>query len=190
MSDYATTEQIKAFAREADGLDSAEGWEILATAASRAIDAVCEVPEGFFAEASSEVEEKIFYGDGSSLVRLSPYRPGTYALEQSGINDEDEMPEGVIEKGEQGLQHLVLDGGHFEEGLKVRVSAAWGFDRVPADIQFAAVQLALLMWRQSDVSFASIANSDSNLILKELPPVVKAITDRYRRKYGHGGLFV
>lgn len=189
MADYATPEQIKLFAREADGLDSIDGWEVLATAASRAIDGVCEVEDGFFAAASDEGSDKSFYGNGSSFLKVAPYRKGSLDAESSKLNDDDPFFESYDERGEQGLQYIVTDGAEIPEGLKVTVNAEWGFDETPAEVTFATIQLALLMWRQSDVSFAGIANADNNLILRELPPVVKSITDRLRAKYSPRGIF-
>ena len=203
MADYATTEQIQAFARESDGLADAGAWDLLATAASRAFDTLCEVPEDFFAEAPEEATEKVVYGSGTAFQKLPPYVPGSLDLENATMGEagqEEPLPDMTVEMGEVGLQFLVdrsateqpsqyeADLGKdryvgFYEAVPITLEARWGFETTPADIKLAVIGLALYMWRQSDPSFAGISNADTNLVLREMPPSVSKVVEKYRTKY-------
>ena len=209
MPNYITVQELQAFARESDGLGSEAAWELLADAASETFDALCEVERGFFAAAGPLATEKTFYGSGTAYLRLSPYVPGSLDLEgatMGEVGDTEALPEFVTAKGEPGLQYLVdrsateqsdaydADLGRnrfvgFPEALPINIEARWGWETTPADVRMAVVALALYMWRQSDPSFSSIANSDTNLILRELPPSVVQPVMRYRQKFSTREVF-
>jgi hypothetical protein len=209
MADYASVEEIQAFARESDGLASETAWGILATAASRAFDALVGVAPDFFAQAGEEPTEKVLFGTGTAYLKLPPYVAGSLDLEGATMGEPGEteaLPEWTSEMGEVGVQYLVdrssteqtdaydPDLGRnrcvgFPESIPVNLEANWGWSATPADVKMATISIALYMWRQSDPSFAGISNSDTNLILRNLPPNVEPVVMRYREKFKSTGVF-
>lgn len=197
MSDYATTEQVAAFAQEFDALGTA-GQDQLISGASRLFDRLCEVEDDFFAAAAGE-SDKVFFGDGTAYLKLPPYVSlGTDPIVIVDINDDElEVPDYLEQDG-----HLVIR----DEGIRARsvvpdtftgwplnqeitVSANWGFATVPSDVTQAVIQLAILTWRQSDPAFARMSQSGQVVEMRELPLVVQNTIEKYRQKYSKTAIF-
>lgn len=71
---------------------------------------------------------------------------------------------------------------------KITVSAKWGFTDVPAEIKYAVVQLALLLWRQREPSVAITADMPS-VYSSKLPPTCQMTIDKYKAIYARNALF-
>lgn len=201
MADYATATQIKGFSADASQntkLDSTQ-WELLATAASRHFDRLCEVEDDFFKLADAEFVERDFYGSGTAYLTLPPFTAlnGTdpVVIEDSVY----EVPEYVVVGNQLVIKDLTRSlnineyywsrNVGWKDAVKVTVSAKWGFAAVPKDVTLAVIQIALLFWRQSDPSFATIANADNGLAEEQIPPFAMSVVKAYREKYSQRSLF-
>ncbi len=178
MADYVTAEDLKAQA-EADDASADAVWNDLASAVSRLFDRAVEVSDNFFdaVEENAQTTEKNFFGDGSRFVRVLPIVPDSIdSITIDGeTQDEDDYYLDVV--------YLVFDEA-VEQRADVVVNAKWGFPEVAADIKQACVEQAIYMWRRKDLNFAEIAGVSSGILLEELSPTFKAVTRKYRNKYG------
>jgi hypothetical protein len=202
---YISAENIQDFAREYEGLPSAEAWELLANAACLQFDTLTEVPAGFYEQAGTESAQKVFNGSGIAYMALPPFVAGSLDIESATINGRPFEIE-IYLQGEEGRQYLIdrkamEQSGAFSADLnknrfvgfpfggQIALSALWGFSEVPADLRLACIQIALYIWRQSDPSFATISNADNQLILRELPPSAILTVEKYRQKYTRREVF-
>lgn len=210
MSDYATTEQIRAFAQQPDSLaGGADGsnWELLATAASRIFDNLAEVSDSFFAQTNDAFAYRYFVGDGTAYLRLDPYttiNPTTPVhINEGTITDTDyevgNVPEYiekdgmliVLDKTNQNFSRVMPEFDRFTgwpNGKQIRVSAKWGFSAIPSDITFAVIQIALQMFRTGDPATAVLSNTEK-AVSQELPQIALDTASKYREKYGQRAVF-
>lgn len=71
------------------------------------------------------------------------------------------------------------------EGVKVTVTAKWGFDAVLEDVKEAVLETAIAIWRGRDQAFSRVVNLESNLqVVDAMPARAKLIADRYRMARG------
>jgi hypothetical protein len=75
----------------------------------------------------------------------------------------------------------------WRDGVKVTVSAKWGFTAIPAEVTYAVCQIALLQWRQREPAVAITDNLD--IQAAGLSPTTRAIVDKYRGLYSRKSLF-
>lgn len=67
------------------------------------------------------------------------------------------------------------------DGIKVTVTAKWGWDAIPADVTEAVAELTVAIWRGRDQAFARVVNLDTNQqIAGALPERTRLIADKYR----------
>jgi hypothetical protein len=206
MADYATVEQIKGLGIQTDAPATAlTAWEDLATGASRLFDTLCEVSEDFFAEENGLTEDRDFVGDGTAYLKLPPY----VDLDSITINDgtiavpdytTDNVPDYiakdgmliVLEKTKQGSLDSAMYRNRFTgwpDGSQIRVSAVWGFESTPKDVQVAVAKIALHHWRMSDPVNADNTNATPEPLIDGLPASVWPTVEKYREKYSQRCLF-
>ncbi len=67
------------------------------------------------------------------------------------------------------------------DGIKVTVTAKWGWDAVPDDVAEAVLETAIAIWRGRDAAFARVvALGESQQIFGALPDRARMIADKYR----------
>lgn len=67
------------------------------------------------------------------------------------------------------------------QGIKVTITAKWGWDAVPEDVKEAVFETAVGIFRQKDQAFARVVNLESNIVVNDvMPPRARLIADRYR----------
>jgi hypothetical protein len=67
------------------------------------------------------------------------------------------------------------------DGIKVTVTAKWGFDQTPDDVKEAVLETTIAIWRGKDQAFARAVALETNVQINDaLPPRAKLIADGYR----------
>lgn len=208
MSDYATVAEIKSLGLQTRATDE-NVWTLLAAGASRDFDRLCEVPDDFFAAAAYDDEEppepiyadRVFIGDGTAYLKLDPFvtlNPDepividpdfAYAVPTYHVNGRMLI---VLSKTQ--LQPIELSAypGRFagwKQGVKITVSAHWGFAAIPADVKLAVCKLAMHAWRLSDPVVAQDTGAVVEDLIDGLPQSVWPIVEKYRRIYTRAAAF-
>lgn len=194
MADYVTTETITAFGHQFDGLADTQA-DLLVTSASRLFDNLCEVSPDFFAAAPDPVSytTRNFYGKGTGYLPIDPYTELDPVTPVVIDPDYDyDIPVYIEQDG-----MLVIYGSYMNkrtgwtDGVRVAVSANWGFPAVPSDVQLACVAIAMQLWRLADPSFSIISGLEGASVANfRLPAIHQSVVDSYRAKYSQEGLFV
>lgn len=66
-------------------------------------------------------------------------------------------------------------------GIKVTVTAKWGWGACPADVKQAVIETIIAIWRRRDPAFLRATNLEQTpLAIDALPPSAKLIADSYR----------
>lgn len=201
MADYATVEQIKSLGLQTDAPDDSV-WELLAKAASRKFDTLCEVSDNFFATAQSPASftTRDFYGDDTDFILLDPFTE-LNNVDPVVIDPESsyDLPPYQVSGG--GL--LIRRGAYpsiderffpnrftgWRSGVKVTVSANWGWVETPADIVVAVCKLAMQAWRLSDPVNAEVTESSAEPLIDGLPASVWPTVEQYRKKFSQKAIF-
>lgn len=132
--------------------------------------------------------------DSPTFLQSNPYQSGRYA--QTGgefflirtYGDEETRFEGLRTLGSELGAVLNLDmlgntGMYvgWPDGIKVTVTAKWGWDAIPSEVTEAVLEIAIAIWRGRDAAFARVVNlGDSQTINGALPDRAKLIADKYR----------
>lgn len=200
MADYATVEQIQSLGLQTDAPDESV-WELLATAASREFDTLCEVRENYFAAIEEEAtySNRDFYGNGSDFIRLDPYtelnpvdpvlvdQNSSYSLPDYRISDGGLL---INREGYPSASSFVINRfSGWRPGVKITVSAIWGWTETPADIVVAVSKLAVNNWRRSDPVNAENTESSGEPLIDGLPASVWPVVEKYREKHSQRALF-
>jgi len=199
MAIYATVEQIKSLGFQTDAPASIDTtvWELLADAASREFDSLCEVRENFFQAAEYDDSEptplpvytnRTFFGNGTTILKLEPF----IELNPSApVTAEDDFAYDIpayIISGDS-LLWPRSPIGQWTADFVFTVSAQWGFLMIPADITLAVIKLALNAWRLSDPVNAEQTESNLEAVIDGLPASVWPIVEKYRQKYSQRAIF-
>lgn len=186
MADYATIAEVKGFARQGEALDDAS-WQTLVTGASRLFDNLCEVEPDFFAGGRNP---QIFIGadlpDLPINDLITPPMVGSVTIESNAYP----IPPYEIVLGFP-TSLRTMDGSLWALGIRVFIDADWApaFAYVPADVNYAVIEMCIHFWRKSDPSFASISQAENSILLAKLPPTAQATVDKYRATYSNRCLF-
>lgn len=69
----------------------------------------------------------------------------------------------------------------FPAGIRVTVTAKWGWDNVPDDVKEAVLETTVAIFRNKDQAFARVVNLETSQVFNDvMPPKAKMIADRYR----------
>jgi hypothetical protein len=181
MADYATAEQVGELAHEFTPSSSLSAS--LVTRASRMFDNLTGVSDDFFAAAADPAEYSIrnYYGNGTGYLVVDPYTAlnptdpividPDYSYEIPAYTERDGM---LVRYGSY-VSRLI----GWDDGVRVSVSANWGFTAVPAPVTQATAGLAIHLFRTTDPAFATISAAEN----VELPAYVQTIIDTYKAKY-------
>lgn len=179
---YCTTEQLKQYAQRT-GRGDDELHESVIPRASRIIDRLCELPDGHFAQASERCSVFTVRGSGTRLLRLPPYVRGSIDyVEYAGLN---QLTPNYAEVADaSGVQWLEATSGCWTE-CPIEITARWGWHCTPDEIVEAAIELAMMIWRQKDAAFLRVQadfNGAGGVSGAAIPERVKAICDKWKRK--------
>jgi hypothetical protein len=200
--DYVTTDQVEGFAQQFSALDSTN-QSLLVTAASRLFDNLCEVAEDFFAPyvpASPEVfTDRDFYGDDTAYLQIDPFTE-LNGTDPVVIDTDPDVTYDLPEYSVVGDRLVVLDRTRlmreeaaaypfrfvgWRRGVKVTVSAKWGWAETPADVQMAVIAIAINQFRMTDPAFTKL----SDVEVADIPPIAQTVVDKYRQRYSRRALF-
>jgi hypothetical protein len=207
MADYVTTAQVGGWAQQFSALDSTNQG-LLVTAASRLFDNKCEVPENFFAEYDAATPagftSRDYYGDGTAYLTIDP-NVGLNSVNPVVIDTDPDVNYDLPTYSVIDNQLVVLSetklqsdtaasfpnrftGWH--QGVKVTVSAMWGWTAVPADVQTAVIALAIHIWRTMDPAFTLLSGVEgvANKTIT-LPEIAETTIKNYRERYNRNALF-
>lgn len=66
-------------------------------------------------------------------------------------------------------------------GIRVSISAKWGWAAIPDDVREAVLETTIAIWRNKDQAFARAVAIDGNILINDvMPPRARMIADRYR----------
>ncbi len=150
------------------------------------------LPEGFFeavtlnAQSQPITTEKEIYGVNGLGFLVLPPNVGDVAI----VKD----PNGVVLNPSTYKvveNRIYINAYNYDAtSLPYKVTAAWGWARVPGDIQEAALQLVVRWWRGKEEGFSGVLGNthrDGTIIERDFPPTVKTILnvwkDRLRKKF-------
>lgn len=168
--------------------DKAKVAAVIARASRRIDSYVTENSiKDYFAPADVEATERTARGTDLSYLDLPEFVAGSVTTVTAP--EVITVPTFVEERGKL----YIVD----ENGLRTRfqtwhyrcpyiVTARWGFNAVPEDINEACLQLVVRTYRGADEAFSGVIggiNKDNNIIERNMPAPVREILDGYRRKY-------
>lgn len=132
--------------------------------------------------------ERTFYGDGTNILKLDPYVPGSLST-TIAVPADYTTPDFIIQNG-----HLLRSSdtgipnpaGSYNYGwmarIPVTVTAKWGYESTPADVKAAVIEMAINLWREVDPATAKLSGMDGSIRREAIPPRVKEIAKFYRVK--------
>lgn len=133
--------------------------------------------------------ERAFYGDGTNILKLDPYVPGSLSTTIS-VPENYTAPDFIALNGylfrssDTGIPNSA--GHYFNYGWMARVPvtviAKWGYESTPADVKAAIIELAINLWREVDPATAKLSGMDGSIRREAIPPRVKEIAKFYRVK--------
>jgi hypothetical protein len=187
---YVTTDQVRArFQKDTVSTTTLpdEDLAALIVQASRYFDLVAGVAPGYFEAAADDAEAstKTFYGDGTNLLRLDPYKAGT--LDETITVPENYTAQTFIERNgflvRTGTDGIALPWSYpdgWYQSVPVTVSAVWGYDATPVDVQMAVIEMVLNLYRESDPATVKLTNLENQPLRETMPPRVMNTAKRYR----------
>lgn len=158
--------------------------------ASRFFDLVCGVEPEHFEPAGATATERTFYGDGTHYLKLDPYVAGTLDATIS-LPEAYTVPDFV----ERGGFLIITDSNGvlppfryfynccytgWYSGVAITVTAKWGYEDTPADVQLAVIELTINLLRETDPASLKLISIDNQPLRETLPPRVREIARRYR----------
>jgi hypothetical protein len=196
VADYCTSEQIAGFGHEFAALSASSptNVDLLVTAASRLFDNLTGVEIDFYAPAPDPAAYTVrnYYGNGTGYLPLDPYTELNPV--EAVVVDPDhayDIPD-YIEKDGMLIHYATYVGKNvgWNDGVRVAVSANWGFVETPADVQIACVHLAYHLWRTADPAFSQIVNLDNSVAVRTVPEVAQQVVNAYKGKFTQASPFV
>lgn len=199
MADYATVEEIQAFAEEPSALGS-DAWDLIATSASRLFDKLTEVPDDFYAAAGEEATTRTYYGDGTAYLKVDPFLStptplvevpgGEYTIDAADITAKDAMIVFLAKTMKTPISEYPPYNRYtgWYDAVPVEVEAIWGFAEIPSEVKYATIQIALTLWRQREPA-AAVTSGIDGVITFNLPKTAQMVVDKYRAIYSRKVLF-
>jgi hypothetical protein len=189
---YVTKENVKLWViPEADltDADTAARIDALINAASGMVDKYCRRPEGYFSPAAAEPTTRRVRGEGKRYLRLGRYTgtptfsSPTISVNSYYFNSEN----GWVYYNDLPPNDEFLPGSlgdnFFADGSIYIVSARWGFEATPDDIQMATALIAGKIWDVGKGVIGEISPSGF-VIERDMPPVAKTmLTGWIRREF-------
>lgn len=157
--------------------------------ASRMFDREVGVPDGYFnPPLYPHATARVFYGDGTNILKLDPYVPES--LSALTVPEGYTAPDYIAQNGhllrssETGIPNPIgrYDNYGWMARVPVTVTAQWGYESTPSDVQSAVIELAINLWREVDPATAKLSGMDGSIRREAIPPRVKEIVKFYRVK--------
>lgn len=203
MAKYITTADLVGAGNylpsiSADDVATIATLDKMVDAASRLADHYTTRGENAFDPATAQnPQTRIFYGNGTSLLPLSPFRisdfiggsvtiPAGVVIAEGGIETPNFRIDGVGRMIALSPEGYLTPGVYvWPDGAPVSVTGKWGFAATPPDIREATAQTVVRWWRGKDEAFSGVIgriNSDQTIIERDLPAPVRLILDLYRAR--------
>lgn len=161
---------------------------------SRLFDLECGVPEGFFNPPLYGIPtQKTFHGDGTSMLGLDPYLPGT-------LNQTLTLPngytapnfverDGYLVLSENGVTPILgmwvgYPYAGWYQNTEIKVTAQWGFPSTPQDVKLAIIEWVINVWRETDPAGLKLINLEGGVLREAMPPRVREVATRWQMKTG------
>ena len=164
-----------------------------------AIDTYLGVPSGHFykAEAGAVASARNFYGSGQDYLLVDPFTTISSVTMPTGqtvpsyieCKPNDARSRGLGSKVQFYLRKLYKNGDSltpvrgetlgWPDGVRVTVTAVWGWSATPPAIVEAAAETCIATWRGRDAGYVKAVLLDSNTVLAAtaFPPRAKQILD-------------
>lgn len=184
---YITNEDLIDYIPEDDTPQEAEKFDKLRERSADAIDTYVGGFKNIFGEVERDedgnpiaTERQLFGNPLIGFLVLPPY-----------VGDVVEVvdPDGtILDPADYKVadNRLYISGyAYSESSLPYTVTAAWGWDEVPGDIQEASLQLSVRWWRGKAEAFSgAIGNiqTDGTIIERGFPASVKVILDAWKER--------
>ncbi|MCP9494069.1 MAG: hypothetical protein MSG64_06380 [Pyrinomonadaceae bacterium MAG19_C2-C3] len=210
--DYTTTDLVIGD-MDSDNL-STEDLDVVESyiaPASAFIDNYLGVKSGHFKPAGTTPTQKAFYGDGTDFIKLPIYVDDEnfeVTLPSGYVAEDLEVRNGFLVRiytpEYQGsftlmdvdrwnrfvgrVPHYANTG--WAQGTPILVTARWGYEAVPDDIELACRRLVQRLWRTRDAEskgvIGDIQRDDGTIITLSLPPFIKLTLDTWKAKLSQG----
>lgn len=147
---YITIDQVNELQFQPNSAESGR-IEALIDRASRMIDKLCEVKDGYFDAAAASASAQSLDGTGTRYLRLPPYVGSIDLSADVAYESGNDLPDCRLKRDELGTYWLIADNGFiWDVEDQINVTARWGFAATPLEIQQAVVELVIAMWRTAD----------------------------------------
>ena len=218
MASYATAEDILIHGFQLGDRDIPRA-EALCEMFSRLFDTAVGVAKNYFAPAAegATASARIFWGDGTDLLKLDPYTGLTTVAMPTGWTVPDyvelsgqalrsnDFDFGLIRTyGDNDSRLGLLDAGNgdngwafaldlngntqrgWPDGIKVTVTAIWGYDETPADVKLAVIESVIAGMRGMDQAYMRVTNLETNTTTNStaFTPRAQLVVERYRAMRG------
>lgn len=189
-NEYATIEEFFGDVPGAETEDPAQLVPLTRrlTSASRAIDTYTRRASGAFSPSPEDATERVVYGTGEAVLPLSEFVPASVVTVTTALDGY--MPEAWREyrRGSVRGLHTASSAGRltqyetWADGVPYAVTARWGYEAIPADINEACIMLAARWHRAKDDGFSGVIGGltqDRTIIERAFPPAVKQLLDPF-----------
>ena len=194
---YCTTDEVREVSVQITASSEPTAWtdevlEKVIERASRIFDNECNVAAGYFEASSNTLSTKIVYGDGTNLLRLPPYVPGS--LNPTLVVPDGYTAQEFVEQGSEGDQYLVRSfnnvpvafsvfcGGGWYPNVPITVTAKWGFTATPADVKHAVIEFVINLVKEVDPATIKMTGLDGQPLREKMPPRTRMVADRYKAR--------
>lgn len=188
---YCTIKEVRAVGTQLANCDD-DTLNAQIERCSRFFDHLCGVSDQFFEKSTTEPSTRMFYGDGTSYLRLDPYVAGSLSI---SVPSGYEAPTYIERNG-----YLLLTtrdvgaivsqlppwcmGTGWWSGLPITVTARWGYAATPADVKLAIIEMVINVLRETDPANLNLLDLERQPLREKYPPRVKQVADFYRAQQG------
>lgn len=148
------------------------------------VDKYCNRPSGYFDPAIETPSMKRVRGEGYHFLRLPKHVFGSI----TEINSQSfaDLSSQIYESDKNGwLYYETSEFGNdcksFEYGKVYKVTARWGFEATPADIQQAVCQI-VQRWFRTANGIIGDQMPNGFVLEREMPKSAKAVLDTYKKR--------
>jgi hypothetical protein len=153
------------------------------------VDTYCRRTAGYFNPASDTATEKRFRGEGENVLRLPVHVFGS--IDQVTIDGQVIDTSNYYESDKNGWLYRedavwLVDEGFapyqlWEAGRTFKVTAKWGYEATPADLQEAVRQIVVSIWERQKGVLGQVT-PEGFTIERAMPLLAREVLDRYKRR--------
>lgn len=190
---YADLEQLKAdyLPKSTSPAESAAIGRILDNV-SAFVDTYCRRQSGYFNPAAEEASMKRIRGEGQQFLRLPVHVFGSIdevrrnnsdtAIDASTFYESEKNGWLYIEEDSVLPETSFCESENWIEGAIYRVTARWGYEATPLDIQEAVRLTVMRIFQTYKGTFGQVNPESGFVIERALPPLAREILDRYKKR--------